>query len=70
MIDDPYFQSGGLLGLARRLGLEAVQGVVVAGIAARRARACYGDLGLVPSADLTEEMLGYRLEKHGSKWRP
>jgi hypothetical protein len=69
-------QSGGLLGLARLVGDpnggEAGGRIEVADVAdlIRRAEACYGDLGLVPGAELTADMLGYRIDRRGSRRRP
>jgi hypothetical protein len=68
-------QSGGLLGLARLLGDQAAEGaeegaeIADISVLVGLARARYGDLGLVPCAELTGDILGYRLERRGSRRR-
>jgi hypothetical protein len=64
-------QFGGLLGLGRLLGEGVGQAAEVADVAdlVARARARYGDIGLVPCAELTGDMLGYRLGRRGSRRR-
>ena len=68
-------QSGGLLGLTRLLGDHVADGagggIEVMDISdlVGRTRARYGDVGLVPCAELTGDMLGYRLERRGSRRR-
>jgi hypothetical protein len=67
-------QSGGLLGLARLLNggdAQEADGREVADIAdlVARTRGRYGDIGLVPCAELTGDMLGYRLDRRGSRRR-
>ena len=64
-------QFGGLLGLARLLTEGTGQTAELADVSGlvALARERYGDVGLVPCAELTGDMLGYRLDRRGSRRR-